>query len=142
MIPEIGQGTILKPFQQPHPPIVVTAVAPGSKGAAEAAKRGWDIISANFLLPAVGADPLGRYVEGARRVGAAPTRPTGASRRRIFVADDEATARDTPSASAARTASTSSSWLQAGPRGPREPLQARPDMPDSEVTTDYCSTGS
>src|SRR6185436_4229795 len=27
MIPEIGQGTILKPLQKPHPPIVVTAVA-------------------------------------------------------------------------------------------------------------------
>src|SRR5438270_12378334 len=33
MIPEIGQGTIIKPYQQPHPPIVVTAVAPHSKGA-------------------------------------------------------------------------------------------------------------
>ena len=31
-IPEIGQGTILKPFQKPHPPIVVTAVAPHSRG--------------------------------------------------------------------------------------------------------------
>src|SRR5579863_7771690 len=32
MRPEIGQGTIVKPFQKPHPPIVVTAVAPFSKG--------------------------------------------------------------------------------------------------------------
>ena len=51
MIPEIGQGTILKPYQKPHPPIVVTAVAPHSKGVTEAAKRGWTPISANFLLP-------------------------------------------------------------------------------------------
>src|SRR5690606_24386381 len=31
-IVEIGQGAILKPYQKPHPPIVVTAVAPHSKG--------------------------------------------------------------------------------------------------------------
>ena len=41
-------GYLPKP---PHPPIVVTAVAPFSAGIAEAAARGWDTISANFLLP-------------------------------------------------------------------------------------------
>ena len=46
-IPEIGQGYVPKPLQRPHPPIVVTAVAPHSKGVAEAAARGWDPISAN-----------------------------------------------------------------------------------------------
>jgi alkanesulfonate monooxygenase SsuD/methylene tetrahydromethanopterin reductase-like flavin-dependent oxidoreductase (luciferase family) len=51
MILEIGQGAILKPFQRPTPPIVVTAVAPFSKGVTAAAERGWDPISANFLLP-------------------------------------------------------------------------------------------
>ena len=48
---EIGQGFLPKPLQQPHPPIVVTAVAPFSKGVTEAAARGWDPISANFLMP-------------------------------------------------------------------------------------------
>ncbi|MEX2036037.1 MAG: LLM class flavin-dependent oxidoreductase, partial [Xanthobacteraceae bacterium] len=50
-MPEIGQGYIARPLQRPHPPIVVTAVAPFSKGVTEAAARGWDPISANFLLP-------------------------------------------------------------------------------------------
>ena len=36
MIPEIGAGTILKPYQRSHPPIKVTAVAPHSKGVTEA----------------------------------------------------------------------------------------------------------
>ena len=36
-IPEIGQGFILKPYQKPHPPIVVTAVEPLSMGVTEAA---------------------------------------------------------------------------------------------------------
>ena len=64
MIPEIGQGTILKPYQRPHPPIVVTAVAPHSKGVTEAAKRGWMPISANFLHPQWVASHWPRYVEG------------------------------------------------------------------------------
>ena len=38
-IPDIGQGRILRPYQKPHPPIVVTAVAPFSKGVAAAAAR-------------------------------------------------------------------------------------------------------
>jgi alkanesulfonate monooxygenase SsuD/methylene tetrahydromethanopterin reductase-like flavin-dependent oxidoreductase (luciferase family) len=51
MLPAIGQGVMVKPFQRPHPPIVVTVVEPSSASAAEAARRGWGIISANFLLP-------------------------------------------------------------------------------------------
>jgi len=52
LIEDIGQGFIPRPLQRPHPPIVVTAVAPFSKGVTEAAARGWDPISANFLMPA------------------------------------------------------------------------------------------
>ena len=52
LIKDIGQGVIARPLQRPHPPIVVTAVAPFSKGVTEAAARGWDPISANFLMPA------------------------------------------------------------------------------------------
>jgi alkanesulfonate monooxygenase SsuD/methylene tetrahydromethanopterin reductase-like flavin-dependent oxidoreductase (luciferase family) len=40
MIPEIGQGFIMKPYQKPYPPIVGTAVAPFSQGVTEMAKRG------------------------------------------------------------------------------------------------------
>ncbi len=64
MIPEIGQGYMPKPLQQPHPPIVVTAVAPFSKGLISAAARGWEPISANFLLPQWVASHWPKYVEG------------------------------------------------------------------------------
>ena len=63
---EIGQGFLPKPLQKPHPPIVVTAVAPFSKGVTEAAARGWDPISANFLMPAVGQEPLAEIRRGLR----------------------------------------------------------------------------
>src|SRR5947207_12766915 len=51
MIPEIGQGTIIKPYQQPHPPSVLTAVAPHSKGVADAPTPAWAAVSANLPLP-------------------------------------------------------------------------------------------
>ena len=89
MIPEIGQGTILKPYQQPHPPIVVTAVAPFSKGVTSAAMRGWDPISANFLLPQWVKTHWPSYVEGCSAVN----RPADSSRWRvaksIFVTDND-----------------------------------------------------
>src|SRR5882672_9767241 len=75
-IPEIGQGAIIKPYQKPHPPIVVTAVAPHSKGVTEAAKRGWHPISANFLLPEWVASHWPKYQEG---VVAAGKKPDGAN---------------------------------------------------------------
>lgn len=93
MIPEIGQGTILKPYQQPHPPIVVTAVAPHSKGVAEAAKRGWKPISANFLLPEWVASHWPKYVEGCNAAGLEAKPADWRVAKSIFVADDEATAR-------------------------------------------------
>src|SRR2546430_10640330 len=60
-IPEIGQGAILKPYQKPHPPIVVTAVAPHSKGGTQAAKRGRDPNPAHLLPPPRVASPWPRY---------------------------------------------------------------------------------
>ncbi len=93
MIPEIGQGTILKPYQSPHPQIVVTAVAPFSKGVTEAAKRGWQPISANFLLPQWVASHWPKYAEGREAVGAKASTAEWRVAKSIFVADDEATAR-------------------------------------------------
>jgi alkanesulfonate monooxygenase SsuD/methylene tetrahydromethanopterin reductase-like flavin-dependent oxidoreductase (luciferase family) len=88
-IPEIGQGTILKPYQKPHPPIVVTAVAPHSKGVTEAAKRGWTPISANFLLPEWVASHWPRYVEGREAAGAKAHPAEWRVAKSIFVADDD-----------------------------------------------------
>ena len=93
MIPEIGQGTIIKPYQSPHPQIVVTAVAPFSKGVTEAAKRGWQPISANFLLPQWVASHWPKYAEGREAVGAKANTSEWRVAKSIFVADDEATAK-------------------------------------------------
>lgn len=93
-IPEIGQGAIIKPYQKPHPHIVVTAVAPHSKGVTEAAKRGWTPISANFLLPEWVASHWPRYVEGCTSVNRKPEGKDWRVAKSIFVADDDKTAKE------------------------------------------------
>ena len=91
---EIGQGVMPKPLQRPHPPIVVTAVAPFSKGVTEAAARGWDPISANFLMPQWVASHWPKYVEGCERVGRAADPFNWRVAKSVFVCDDLNTARE------------------------------------------------
>jgi len=93
LIADIGQGFIAKPLQRPHPPIVVTAVAPFSKGVTEAAARGWDPISANFLMPAWVKSHWPKYVEGCERGGRAADPANWRVAKSVFVAKDAATAK-------------------------------------------------
>src|SRR6266480_4509479 len=93
LIEDIGQGFIAKPLQRPHPPVVVTAVAPYSKGVTEAAARGWDPISANFLMPAWVESHWPRYVEGCERGGRAADPANWRVAKSVFVAKDAATAK-------------------------------------------------
>jgi len=90
---EIGQGAMLKPLQKPHPPIVVTAVEPFSKGVTAAAARGWDPISANFLLPQWVKSHWGRYVEGCAFGSRAADPANWRVAKTVFVADDAAKAK-------------------------------------------------
>ena len=92
-MPEIGQGFLPKPLQKPHPPIVVTAVAPFSKGVTEAAARGWDPISANFLMPEWVKSHWPKYVEGCERAGRKADPANWRVAKSIFVADDDKTAK-------------------------------------------------
>jgi alkanesulfonate monooxygenase SsuD/methylene tetrahydromethanopterin reductase-like flavin-dependent oxidoreductase (luciferase family) len=135
---EIGQGMIPLPFQKPHPPIVVTVVAPFSKGVVAAAERGWTPISANFLQPAWVASHWPMYAKGCANAGRIPHAADWRVARSIFVADDEATARS----------------YGKGPQSPYrfyfrqmmtkligngrpELFKERMEMPDSDITLDY-----
>ena len=92
-IAQTGMGTVPLPLQRPHPPIVVTAVAPFSAGITEAAARGWDPISANFLLPQWVRSHWGKYVEGCERIGRKAETANWRVAKSVFVADDDATAK-------------------------------------------------
>jgi alkanesulfonate monooxygenase SsuD/methylene tetrahydromethanopterin reductase-like flavin-dependent oxidoreductase (luciferase family) len=93
-IPDLAQGVIQKPYQLPHPPIVVTAVAPFSKGVTAAAERGWDPISANFLQPQWVKSHWPKYVEGCENAGRVAKPENWRVAKSIIVCDDDKAAED------------------------------------------------
>jgi alkanesulfonate monooxygenase SsuD/methylene tetrahydromethanopterin reductase-like flavin-dependent oxidoreductase (luciferase family) len=135
LIAEIGQGLIGRPLQQPHPPVVVTAVAPFSRGVTEAAARGWDPISANFLMPTWVKSHWPKYVEGCQRVGRAADAGNWRVAKSVFVAKDAATAKayatdpDGPYVYYYRSLLT-----KLKKSGRIELFKTRRDQPDEEVT--------
>jgi alkanesulfonate monooxygenase SsuD/methylene tetrahydromethanopterin reductase-like flavin-dependent oxidoreductase (luciferase family) len=137
MMTEIGQGFLPKPLQRPHPPIVVTAVAPFSKGVTEAAALGWEPISANFLMPVWVKSHWPKYVEGCQRAGRPADPANWRVAKSIFVADDDKTAE------AYATAPNSpyryyydSLVTKLKKNGRAELFKTSRDMPDEAVTTD------
>lgn len=139
MIPEIGQGFMMKPFQKPHPLIVGTAVAPFSQGVTEMAMRGWQPISANFLMPEWVKTHWPKYVEGRTAIGAVASPTEWRIAKSIFVADDEATARryaleaDGPYHFYFKQLVRK--LVSAGGRG--NLFKTDPSMPDEAITPDY-----
>ena len=93
MMPEIGQGAIMRPYQDPHPLIVGTVVAPFSKGVTAMAARGWEPISANFLLPKWVATHWPNYAEGCAQGGRPADFNNWRVAKNICVAKDRDTAR-------------------------------------------------
>ena len=92
-LPEIGQGLVPKPWHKPHPPIVVTALAPYSHGITLAAERGWNPISCQYVQAHWVKTHLPKYLEGLKNSGK-PEDPAGwRVGKCIFVADDDATAK-------------------------------------------------
>ncbi len=90
--PEFGLGFMPKPFQQPHPPIAVAAMSPYPFFAKQAAKRGWIVISANFIPPNSAATHWQRYVEGCEEAGLEPDPENWHLARTVLVAETDAEA--------------------------------------------------
>jgi alkanesulfonate monooxygenase SsuD/methylene tetrahydromethanopterin reductase-like flavin-dependent oxidoreductase (luciferase family) len=89
---EIGQGVMVRPFQRPHPPIVVTSIRPDSRGPETAGQRGWGGISASYVPAEWARAHRERYLAARERAGLDPDPRGWRIARSIFVADDEATA--------------------------------------------------
>ena len=130
LLAETGQGVFLKPYQQPHPPIVVTAIMPGSKGLAAATARGWWPISANFLQASLLATHRPAIRDASQwRIA-----------RSIFVADDDATAERY--VREAKDAYRFYYWnlltkRRSGGAGNLASFKHDPSMPDEAVSVDY-----
>jgi alkanesulfonate monooxygenase SsuD/methylene tetrahydromethanopterin reductase-like flavin-dependent oxidoreductase (luciferase family) len=137
LLPEVGQGPLPKPLQRPHPPIVVTVVAPFSKGVTEAAARGWEPISANFLMPEWVKSHWPKYVEGCERAGRPADSANWRVGKSIFVADDDKIARDYATAASSPYRYYYRQLLTKLIHSGRADLfKTRRDQPDHEVTLD------
>jgi alkanesulfonate monooxygenase SsuD/methylene tetrahydromethanopterin reductase-like flavin-dependent oxidoreductase (luciferase family) len=135
LMADIGQGILAKPLQKPHPPIVVTAVAPFSKGVTEAAARGWDPISANFLMPQWVKSHWGKYVEGCQKGGRPADPANWRVAKSILVADDDRKARDYVMAAKSPYRLYYSNLMTKIFKGGRgEAFKTSRDQPDSAVT--------
>ena len=89
---EIGQGVIVRPLQQPHPPILLSCMSLNSRGPDLAGRRGWAGISAGYIpLESVGAH-ISAYIQGREASGRSPDAAACHVARRLFVAADTATA--------------------------------------------------
>ena len=135
---EIGQGIILKPYQKPHPPIVVTSMSPYSSSVTRAGERGWSIISANFLQPQWVATHWPKFVEGCEQGGRTAQASDWRVAKSIFVADDEKTAQaygkslDGPYGLYYKNL-----MRKLIGNGRPELFKHDPDMPDEAVTHEY-----
>lgn len=137
--PEVGVGSIVKPYQKPHPPIVGTASDPDSKGLIALGRRGWGPISSNLLHINNLANHWINYAKGAAEGGHKANRAIWRVARSIFVADDDKTARsyggDDPNSPYRFYMRQLLAKLGRGKKF--NVFKMQPDMKDEDVTLDY-----
>jgi alkanesulfonate monooxygenase SsuD/methylene tetrahydromethanopterin reductase-like flavin-dependent oxidoreductase (luciferase family) len=138
LLPEVGQGFIGKPLQRPHPPVIVTAVSPHSNSVSQAAARGWDVITANFLMPVWAKTHWPKYLEGCAQIGRVPDPANWRVAKSLCVADDLDTARryatdpDSPYRQYYR-----SLYTKLRKNGRLGLFKTSRDQPDDDITLDF-----
>jgi alkanesulfonate monooxygenase SsuD/methylene tetrahydromethanopterin reductase-like flavin-dependent oxidoreductase (luciferase family) len=89
---EMGVGSMVKPYQKPHPPIMGTVTDPFSKGLLALGRRGFIPATAPYLHANWVKHHWTLYAQGAAEAGRKADRSIWRVARSIFVADDDATA--------------------------------------------------
>ena len=136
--PELGVGSLLKPYQKPHPPMAVSAMSPFSGTARFAGTRGFNLISGHFSAEFTVKSQWQAYCQGAESKGLKPDPANWRVARPIFVADTERQARDyffDPKGPFHALYSYLIGLV--GKAGQLSLFKKTKDMPDSAVTVDY-----
>lgn len=134
----LGHGCMVKPLQQPHPPVFTTAMSPKSGPAKLAGERGWGMISANFMPHVNARTHWETYCEGAEKSGLRPDRSQWRFGRSILVADtDEAAADYLQRPNNSIWWYYDYFWRNLGSRGMLGIFKSSPDQPDSEITVQH-----
>lgn len=92
--PVLGTGYMLKPYQQPHPPIAISMMSPFSGTAKRAGLEGWLPISANFTPTYAVASHWTKYLEGSDAAGRKADPGTWRVARNMVVARTDEEARE------------------------------------------------
>jgi len=138
--PEVGLGTVLTPYQRPHPPLLGTASDPDSQTMTRIGKNGWLPTSSGFLHPNWLKNHWRNYSNGCTSANHTPDRAKWRIARSIFVSADDKVAeaygrRDShsPYRFHMKQLSTKLAKSPAGLRG----FKADASMPDEDITLDY-----
>ena len=92
--PDLGFGTMLKPYQKPYPELAISVMSPSSKTAYQAGARGWSMVSTNFTPTRNIRTHWEQYVRGCESVGARPDRNKWRVARSLLVGDSDAEVQD------------------------------------------------
>ncbi|MBD2837844.1 LLM class flavin-dependent oxidoreductase [Pseudomonas sp. JM0905a] len=139
LIPSLGFGPMLKPYQQPHPPLAISVMSPHSSSARQAAERGWSIVSANFIPPVYAKSHWEQYLIGCENAGRRADPEQWRVARSILVTDTDGEAADYLA-----NPSSSYGWYydyiieDMAAFNMQKILKPNPDIPDSEVTREKC----
>ena len=134
---DIGLRVHVKPYQKPHPPIALAGISMKSDTLELAGEKGWIPMSINFTPTRILNSHWMSVSEGAARTGIRADRNQWRIAREIFVADSTKEARKMALEGVlARDFEQYLGPLIGKGRG-KSIVKQDPDMPDSEVTTEY-----
>jgi alkanesulfonate monooxygenase SsuD/methylene tetrahydromethanopterin reductase-like flavin-dependent oxidoreductase (luciferase family) len=92
--PQYGVGQVIRPYQQPHPPIALSLVTPNSESAVEAGRNGWIPVTGNFSHYRHATSHWQGYARGAAEAGRRADPATWRVSRSILVTESDAEADD------------------------------------------------
>lgn len=142
IIPELGIGTMPKPYQPGGPPISISLASPNSSSAALAAERGWGMISANIIPTYSVASHWKVHAEACARLGKRASGDSWRVSRNVLIApsDGEARERVFGEAGANRYFFTYMRTVL-GRVGLLSILKPDPEMPDEQATVEAITEG-
>jgi alkanesulfonate monooxygenase SsuD/methylene tetrahydromethanopterin reductase-like flavin-dependent oxidoreductase (luciferase family) len=136
--PGILTGVLMRPYQQPYPPLAIAGVNRSSYGLTRAGACGWLPLSTNFLPPDALAQHWASYASGAASTGRPADRTVWRIARDVHVAETSAQARREvrDGGHGAAYSRYMLPLVQHGGRG-LAPFKVEETMPDEAVTVDY-----
>ena len=134
---ELGIGTILQPYQKPHPPIGMSIVRGDSRAAFMAGQRGYLPLSTNLIPDTTAAQHWQHYCRGAEDAGQPPpSRALWRVSRSVYVGESEDEAWDhLMNGNVARSFEYLLGLLKSAKM--LHLAKHDPEVPDEEVTPEY-----